>query len=343
MNILLHKLMLPVSLVLLFGTTSLEARSFRVNQLPNGSSVGCGGCHVSPSGGGARNAFGSLVQSSFLTGGGDVNWVANLATVDSDGDGFTNGHELEDPFGLWSTDSANPGNSAFVTNPGSSSDVPSGEAAKFSLHMNITGMSPHTGQYFEISVVDVVTDSVVASEEIASIVDPDFEYVFMHALDAGASYNIDMWADLNANGSYDAPPTDHSWRVELINVSDNTSQAFQHNTDFTDLGGTVAIDSDNFQPQDFVLYENYPNPFNPSTVIEFTIPQSFGTSDVKLEVFNVLGQHVRTLAETQLENGAYKVSWNGLNNTGNPVAAGMYIYRLQSGDKVLSQKMILLK
>ena len=105
----------------------------------------------------------------------------------------------------------------------------------------------------------------------------------------------------------------------------------------------VSIDSDGTLPNSFSLKQNYPNPFNPSTVIEFTIPQSFGTSDVKLEVFNVLGQHVRTLAETQLENGAYKVSWNGLNNTGNPVAAGMYIYRLQSGDKVLSQKMILLK
>ena len=340
MNILLHKLMLPVSLVLLFGTTSLEARSFRVNQLPNGSSVGCGGCHVSPSGGGARNAFGSLVQSSFLTGGGDVNWVANLATVDSDGDGFTNGHELEDPFGLWSTDSANPGNSAFVTNPGSSSDVPSGEAAKFSLHMNITGMSPHTGQYFEISVVDVATDSVVANEDIASIVDPDFEYVFMHALDAGASYNIDMWADLNTNGSYDAPPTDHSWRIELNNVSDNTAQNFQHNTDFTDLGGTVSIDSETFQPQDFVLYENYPNPFNPETSIRFELASA---GHVNLDIFNIRGEQVAQLISSELNAGAHQVQWSAKDLAGNDLPTGIYIYTLRSGAQSQSKRMMLLK
>jgi len=339
MNISLQKLMVPVALVLLFGTTSLEARSFRVNQLPNGSSVGCGGCHVSPSGGGARNAFGSEVESSFLDGG-NVNWVTNLALVDSDGDGFTNGHELEDPFGLWSSGDDNPGNSAFVTNPGSNSDVPSGEAAKFSLHMNITGMSPHTGQYFEISVVDVATDSVVANEEIASIVDPDFEYVFMHALDAGASYNIDMWADLNTNGSYDAPPTDHSWRIELNNVSDNTAQNFQHNTDFTDLGGTVSIDSETFQPQDFVLYENYPNPFNPETSIRFELASA---GHVNLDIFNIRGEQVAQLISSELNAGAHQVQWSAKDLAGNDLPTGIYIYTLRRGAQSQSKRMMLLK
>jgi flagellar hook assembly protein FlgD len=78
-------------------------------------------------------------------------------------------------------------------------------------------------------------------------------------------------------------------------------------------------------------------------VIEFSIPQSFGTSDVKLEIYNVLGQNVRTLANTRLESGAYEVTWNGRNNSGNLVSAGMYIYRLQAGDQVISNKMILVK
>ncbi len=236
MNISLHKIMLPVSFVLLMGTTSLETRNHRVAQLPNGSSVGCGGCHVSSGGGGARNSFESLVGSSFLIGE-NVNWVADLASVDSDGD-----------------------------------------AAKFSLHMNITEMSPHTGQYFEIRVVDAATNTVIVREEIASIMDPAFEYVFMHALEAGASYHVDMWTDHNGNGSYDAPPTDHSWRVELIGIADNTSQNFHHSTDFTDIGGPVSIDSEHLNPQDFVLYENYPNPFNPETRINFNLASTGHTS-----------------------------------------------------------------
>ncbi len=106
---------------------------------------------------------------------------------------------------------------------------------------------------------------------------------------------------------------------------------------------TVSTDSHNAMPDAFVLTQNFPNPFNPSTVIEFSIPQSFGTADVKLEVFNVLGQHVSTLANSPLESGIYQATWNGRDDSGIPVAGGMYIYRLQAGDDVLSNKMILLK
>jgi len=105
----------------------------------------------------------------------------------------------------------------------------------------------------------------------------------------------------------------------------------------------VSIDPDGTRPSDFSLSQNYPNPFNPTTMIQFAIPATFGTSDVTLEVFNVRGQNVRTLADAKLESGAYQVSWNGRNNSGELVAGGMYIYRLQAGTETISNKMILLK
>ncbi len=105
----------------------------------------------------------------------------------------------------------------------------------------------------------------------------------------------------------------------------------------------VAIDPDGTRPTHFSLSQNYPNPFNPSTVIEFSIPQSFGTSEVTLEVFNVRGQKVRTLADLRLESGVYHASWNGRDAAGMTVSGGMYIYRLQSGNEVISNKMVLLK
>ena len=105
----------------------------------------------------------------------------------------------------------------------------------------------------------------------------------------------------------------------------------------------VSIDTEGVLPDELTLSQNYPNPFNPSTMIQFSIPQGFEALDVKLEVFNVLGQNVRTLANKPLASGTYQVGWNGLNETGNPVAGGMYIYRLQAGTEVLSSKMILLK
>jgi hypothetical protein len=80
------------------ATAAVQARDFRVNQLPNGAVNRCANCHISPSGGGNRNAFGLAVQS--ITGSGSAPfWRLSLAILDSDGDGFTNGEELGDPNG----------------------------------------------------------------------------------------------------------------------------------------------------------------------------------------------------------------------------------------------------
>ncbi len=105
---------------------NISARDFRVNQIPNGAKFGCANCHVSASGGGARNAFGQKVEQSFLDNQGNVKWSAALAALDSDGDGFANGQELQDPTGAWKIGQANPGTSASVANPGDRNSKPAG-------------------------------------------------------------------------------------------------------------------------------------------------------------------------------------------------------------------------
>ncbi len=97
--------------------SSAEARSFRVNQIPNGSKYGCQNCHSS-SFGGTRNAFGLAIENSFLDASGNVLWGSALAALDSDGDGDTNGKELQDPSGVWKIGDPNPGDLAMVSNPG---------------------------------------------------------------------------------------------------------------------------------------------------------------------------------------------------------------------------------
>ncbi len=95
-------------------------------------------------------------------------------------------------------------------------------------------------------------------------------------------------------------------------------------------------------PSSFVLNQNYPNPFNPTTTIEFTIG-SGGMRDVKLEVFNVLGQRVNTLVDEPLGPGDYRVEWNATSSSGQRVATGVYLYRLAIGDETASKKMLFLK
>ena len=93
-------------------------------------------------------------------------------------------------------------------------------------------------------------------------------------------------------------------------------------------------------PTSYALHNNYPNPFNPVTNILYDIPE---LTDVKLEIFNVMGQRVRTLAEGKHEAGRYLIVWNATNDIGESLSSGMYIYRIQAGDFVSVKKLVLMK
>ncbi|MDX2127828.1 MAG: T9SS type A sorting domain-containing protein [Chloroherpetonaceae bacterium] len=87
--------------------------------------------------------------------------------------------------------------------------------------------------------------------------------------------------------------------------------------------------------ENFELSQNYPNPFNPSTSIKFSVPAA---SDVRLEVFNILGQKVATLVNTRLNAGTYTQNFNAIN-----MSSGVYFYRLQAGSFNKTMKMTLVK
>jgi hypothetical protein len=88
-------------------------------------------------------------------------------------------------------------------------------------------------------------------------------------------------------------------------------------------------------PLKFALYQNYPNPFNNSTTISFIIPNP---ADVKLKIYNLVGEEVKTLISENLKEGSYKINW-----AANNIASGVYIYRLQADNRVDVKKMILVK
>jgi len=98
--------------------------------------------------------------------------------------------------------------------------------------------------------------------------------------------------------------------------------------------GTTAL------PLDYILFQNYPNPFNPTTAVKFQVPK---TSDVKIAVYDMLGQEVRTLFAGEVVRGTYTVDWNGFSNDGSKVASGTYIYRMTAGEFIQSKKMVLIK
>jgi len=115
----------------------------------------------------------------------------------------------------------------------------------------------------------------------------------------------------------------------------------------TDRYGTaVAIDSlrtsveNQVEPvHDFSLQQNYPNPFNPRTSIQFSIADK---DQVSLIVYGIMGQRVRTLFRGEKSPGVYAIDWDGLDESGQVVGSGVYIYVLKSGQQTLSKKMVII-
>ncbi len=96
-------------------------------------------------------------------------------------------------------------------------------------------------------------------------------------------------------------------------------------------------------PETFQLKQNFPNPFNPKTLIRYQIPEISSPVSVELKIFNVLGNEIRTLVQKEQGVGYYQVLWDGKDSRGWNVAAGTYIYRLKAGDFIEARKMLILR
>ena len=93
-------------------------------------------------------------------------------------------------------------------------------------------------------------------------------------------------------------------------------------------------------PFEFALHQNYPNPFNPETKIQFDVAEK---SHVSIEIFNLVGQKVATLANSTMDVGKYTITWGGLNDKGAPLPSGMYFYEMNSSSYHAIKKLVLVK
>ena len=151
------------------------------------------------------------------------------------------------------------------------------------------------------------------------------------------------WSDLGGEVSF----TGDSWALKSVFLSGYMGQKVKIGFKLlTDDQQIVSIDNiklynegassveENLQITT-QLFQNYPNPFNPSTTIKFT-NSKFG--DVKLEVYNINGQFVKSLQNGKLKAGYYSYNFNG-----NNLPSGVYLYKLSTEGKILKRKMIMVK
>ena len=136
----------------------------------------------------------------------------------------------------------------------------------------------------------------------------------------------------------------------IYTFTDNTVQenkSYDYRLSDVDYNGNVEYHSLQLMgvssskiPEQFILYPNYPNPFNPVTTIRYDLSNE---SFVNITIYDMLGNVVYNLVNTNQSSGYKSVQWNATNNQGEPVSAGVYLYKIQAGDFVDTKKMILLK
>jgi hypothetical protein len=117
------------------------------------------------------------------------------------------------------------------------------------------------------------------------------------------------------------------WPSDSVSVLSNV--AVNRVINVTESIITAVAERTEAVPLKFVLAQNHPNPFNPSTTIKYELAQSAG---VKLEIFDMMGRHVRTLVNQRQPAGRYAITWDGRNEQGEALASGVYLYQLRAGD-----------
>lgn len=124
--------------------------------------------------------------------------------------------------------------------------------------------------------------------------------------------------------------------VQVTNISNSAD------TMTADFSVQVPTDVDDFfnRPKNFQMAQNYPNPFNPATTISYTLAKS---GRVKLEVFNLLGEKVKTLVFAEQRAGLHQENWDGKDQSGRSVSSGLYLYRLRLENFSQTKKMMLVR
>ncbi len=209
----------------------------------------------------------------------------------------------------------------FMTSPGASEAV-------VPIAGNPIGGSPINGNSTTLSWV-------IAAPSTSTL---NYEVQYSKQKDFSNAVTLSGLADNNVTISNLDNETTYYWRVLSKTDSGNTS-SYSASAAFKTINVT-SVEKENVIPKEFSLSQNYPNPFNPTTAIVYAIPKN---TFVSIKIYNMLGQEVKTLVNSQMQAGTYTVQWNGDNEAGQHVTSGAYIYRIVAGNNVAVRKMLLIK
>ena len=198
-----------------------------------------------------------------------------------------------------------------------------------------TGLDPRARQAGDAHALAVDADAPLSGDNAITIRYADGDLGTGDAFTDEASLRVFHWDEAAAEWKLVGGTVDTLFNEVRAAITEPGVYALFSTEILTGIG-----DHNTTLPNTFTLGQNYPNPFNPATAIEFTVPRR---SHVTIDIFNVLGQRVRRLVDGPVEAGIHRVVWDGRNESGMPVASGVYLYRMVTGGFEQTRKMLLLK
>lgn len=252
--------------------------------------------------------------------------------VDTDGDGVVDTPALVVYFVTQGLDAT----SALIATADSLADVGMQGLAAMIFGLDATtaaALGAEVGAYAGTTLTALLTAGVSVEDALAQ------------TGQATALYALDVLADAGVT----VDDSDHDWNGTngrlVFQIGNSCVPDFQARDvyalfDIITQEDTASVVSENILPAKFAVYENYPNPFNPSTNIIFDIVEQ---SQTDVTVWNLLGQKVAVLFSGDLNTGRHSIKFDGHHTNGSLLPSGVYIYRIESGNNVATKKMMLLK
>ncbi len=161
------------------------------------------------------------------------------------------------------------------------------------------------------------------------------ELVLYKSEDGGISWSLITEGEPGQKGVLDLQLVNNN-NIDVLYFATVGSGVYKYTNEIVSIQDSEEIQ----YPTSFSLCENYPNPFNPTTTISFSIPKE---SNVEISIYNIKGQKVKEIVSDQLASGEHSVVWDGRDENGKPVSSGIYFYKLKAGGFREVRKMILMK
>lgn len=190
--------------------------------------------------------------------------------------------------------------------------------------------------YYELGFGAWQDNITPTSGTVVDFTDPDHNNAAVGVHNNGTNWKTVFWTvDYLALSFFDPADTSSKYHWGLTDAGNLLGNVL------TWFGAPVLSTKEEAKlPKVYSLKQNFPNPFNPTTAIEYALPEK---GLVKLTIYNMLGQEVRTLVNTAQEANTYRVVWNGLDNHGKMVPSGIYFYTINANNFTATKKMVFMK